>query len=150
MNGDNVVQDSSQIAKVSPLIAPLFSKQGYQESSTAGPFEDYVAMGMGKAPLVLIYEAQFVEYELQHSGARRIWSFPSPANDLHEAHVRPAHGERGQAGELARHRSRLKLAADYGLRTMRPIGQGLGHKASRPRTNCWTSSTRRATTCWSE
>ena len=44
----------------------LFSRQGYQESSSAGPFEDYTAMGIGKAPLVMIYEQQFLEYILSH------------------------------------------------------------------------------------
>jgi hypothetical protein len=44
----------------------LFSKQGFQESSSAGPFEDYTAMGIGKAPLVMIYEQQFLEYILSH------------------------------------------------------------------------------------
>ena len=31
---------------------------------SAGPFEDYVEIGMGKAPLVMIYESQFIEYAL--------------------------------------------------------------------------------------
>jgi hypothetical protein len=47
-------------------MASLFSRQGFQESSSAGPFEDYTAMGIGKAPLVMIYEQQFLEYVLSH------------------------------------------------------------------------------------
>jgi hypothetical protein len=119
MNGDNVVQDSSQIAKVSPLIAPLFSKQGYQESSTAGPFEDYVAMGMGKAPLVLIYEAQFIEYQLQHNGVRKdmVLLYPQPTIYTKHTFV-PLTPNGDKLGNLLATDPELqKLAADYGLRT---------------------------------
>ncbi|QDQ27131.1 hypothetical protein FNU76_12585 [Chitinimonas arctica] len=42
-------------------LSPLITRQGFQESTLAGPFEDYIGQGMGKAPLVLIYESQFVE-----------------------------------------------------------------------------------------
>ena len=41
-------------------VAPLFLRQGYQENSSAGPFEDYQALGAGKTPLVNIYESQFL------------------------------------------------------------------------------------------
>src|SRR5262249_18400883 len=47
-NGDNVVQGDAQVARVLPAVSPLFFEQGYQESSTQGPFEDYVTMGIGK------------------------------------------------------------------------------------------------------
>ena len=43
-----------------PKVAALFLRQGYQESSSAGPFEDYQALGAGKTPLVNIYESQYV------------------------------------------------------------------------------------------
>lgn len=41
-------------------IAPFFTGQGYTESSSAGPFSDYLSQGMGAVPMVLIYEAQFL------------------------------------------------------------------------------------------
>ena len=40
-------------------IAPFFTGQGYTESSSAGPFSDYLSQGMGAVPMVLVYEAQF-------------------------------------------------------------------------------------------
>jgi hypothetical protein len=46
-------------------MSSLFLRQGFQESSSAGPFEDDTTMGMGKAPLVMIYESQFLEYQSQ-------------------------------------------------------------------------------------
>jgi hypothetical protein len=74
LNGGQVVQasdldqiqtmpDGNQIGSSStlmPKVAALFLRQGYSESSSAGPFEDYQALGMGKTPLVGIYESQFL------------------------------------------------------------------------------------------
>ncbi len=65
-NGNNVVDNEADADKVAASMVGLFSKQGFQESSSAGPFEDYVSMGIGKAPLVMIYEQQFLEYILSH------------------------------------------------------------------------------------
>ena len=65
-NGNNVVDNEADADKVAASMVGLFSRQGFQESSSAGPFEDYTAMGIGKAPLVMIYEQQFLEYVLSH------------------------------------------------------------------------------------
>ncbi len=65
-NGNNVVVTEADAAKVASQMVTLFSRQGFQESSSAGPFEDYTAMGIGKAPMVMIYEQQFLEYVLSH------------------------------------------------------------------------------------
>jgi hypothetical protein len=59
LNGGQVAQ-ASTLAELMPRVAPLFLRQGYQESSSAGPFEDYQALGAGKTPLVNIYESQFL------------------------------------------------------------------------------------------
>src|SRR4030095_6448927 len=60
LNGNQVVQSSEQANKLLPQLEALFLKQGFTESSSEAPFEDYLVMGMGKAPLVMIYEAQFI------------------------------------------------------------------------------------------
>jgi hypothetical protein len=72
-NGNNVVDNDRDADKVASSMVGLFSRQGFQESSSAGPFEDYTAMGIGKAPLVMIYEQQFLEY---------ILSRPNPNLDM--------------------------------------------------------------------
>ena len=59
LNGGQVAQ-ASTLGALMPRLAPLFLGQGYQESSSAGPFEDYQALGAGKTPLVNIYESQYV------------------------------------------------------------------------------------------
>jgi hypothetical protein len=66
-NGNNVVDNEADAYKVGDSLVGLFSRQGFQESSSAGPFEDYTAMGIGKAPLVMVYEQQFLEYALAHT-----------------------------------------------------------------------------------
>ena len=45
-------------------ISPFFTGQGYSESSSAGPFGEYLAQGIGAAPMVMVYEAQFIGEQL--------------------------------------------------------------------------------------
>ena len=61
-NDDNVVDSDAAADRVVDRLLGLFSKQGYQESSSSGPFEDYVTMKLGKSPLVMVYEQQFLQY----------------------------------------------------------------------------------------
>jgi hypothetical protein len=59
LNGD-VIQDAQSKRHVIPRLTELFKKQGYLQRSTEGPFEDYLAYGISKGPMVLVYEAQFI------------------------------------------------------------------------------------------
>jgi hypothetical protein len=79
-NGNNVVDNDSDAEKIGNRMVGLFSRQGFQESSSAGPFEDYTAMGIGKAPLVMIYEQQFLEYALSHQNVNpdMVLLYPEP------------------------------------------------------------------------
>jgi len=79
-NGNNVVDNENDADKVAANMVGLFSRQGFQESSSAGPFEDYTAMGIGKAPLVMIYEQQFLEYVLsrQNVNPDMVLLYPAP------------------------------------------------------------------------
>lgn len=124
-NGRNVVENDQQIARVLPAIAPLFLKQGYQEASTAGPFEDYLAMGMGKAPLVMIYEAQFIEHLAHTPPAGRnpdmVLLYPEPT--VYTKHVLVALNDKGKRlGELlATDVALQRLAVEYGFRVNDPV-----------------------------
>ena len=118
-NGDNVVQSDAQVARVLPTVTPLFSEQGYQESSTAGPFEDYITMGMGKAPLVLVYEAQFIEYLMEHGPGNpdMVLLYPEPTVFTKHTLV-PLSPAGDSLGVLLENDVELQhLAAEYGLRT---------------------------------
>ncbi len=60
LNGDSVVTTQAQIQAILPQISALFLRQGYLESSSAGPYSDYLVMGPGKSPMVMVYENQFL------------------------------------------------------------------------------------------
>jgi len=124
VNGRDVVQDDAQLQKVLPFVSNLFLKQGYQESSSAGPFEDYVAMGMGKAPLVMIYESQFIEYLANTPAAARnpdmVLLYPEPT--VYTKHVLVPLNDKGRRlGELLANDPALqRLAVEYGFRVNNP------------------------------
>jgi hypothetical protein len=66
-NGSNVVVSESDADKIAGGLVGLFTRQGFQDSSSSSVFEDYAAMGLGKAPLVMLYEQQFLEYMFSHT-----------------------------------------------------------------------------------
>jgi len=115
-----VVQSQADLARVLPVVSPLFLRQGFQEASSAGPFEDYLALGMGKAPLLVAYESQLIEFWLKHPdrvASDMVILYPRPT--VFSKHVlvpyTPA-GERvGQA--LESNEELQRLAHDYGYRT---------------------------------
>ena len=121
-NDNNVVDDNEQINKVLPFVSSLFLRQGLQESSSAGPFEDYTTMGMGKAPLVMIYESQFLEYQSKRPkpNADMVLLYPQPT--IYTKHIVVPFNENGRRlGEaLATDPELQKLAAEYGYRTATP------------------------------
>ena len=122
-NGSNVVQSDAEMQKVLPLMRSIFLKQGFQESSSAGPFEDYVSMGMGKAPLVMIYESQFLEYLARQAAAKlppnpdMVLLYPQPT--IFSKHVFVGISPRGvKLGQLLETDPELQaLAVEYGYRT---------------------------------
>lgn len=122
MNDNDVVSNSDQANKLVPRLAPLFAKQGLQESSTAGPFDDYTTMGMGKAPLVMIYESQFLEYQSKRvtPNADMVLLYPRPT--LYTKHIVVPFTENGRRfGEaLASDPELQSLAVEYGYRTSEP------------------------------
>lgn len=124
-NDNNVVQSEEELQKVLPLMTRIFLKQGFQESSSAGPFDDYVSMGIGKAPLVMIYEAQFLEYLAKQEaakappGARSDMVLLYPRPTIFTKHVFVALSPKGaKLGQLLETDPELqKLAVEYGYRT---------------------------------
>jgi len=60
-NGDNIVQNDAGVTGLVDGLAPIFLRQGFVASSSEEPFDDYLVQGMGKSPLVMIYEGQFIQ-----------------------------------------------------------------------------------------
>lgn len=69
MNDYNVVLTNEDVQKVQPLMNDLFLKQGYSEYGTEVSFDDFLSMGMGKSPMVIIYESQLIYQATRPGGA---------------------------------------------------------------------------------
>ena len=122
-NGNTVVSTPDQEAKVLPSVSKLFLDQGYTQNSTEGPFEDYLSAGMGKTPLALIYESQFVDRVVRGDGSirpdmRMLYTAPT----VYSKHTLvPLSGDGDKVGQLLSTDLELgKLAATFGFRTNNP------------------------------
>jgi hypothetical protein len=119
-NGNNVVQDQATAAQLVPKVAPLFLRQGFTESSSEAPFDDYLSIGIGKSPMVMIYEAQFLARATAHDRAitpEMVLMYPSP--DVLSKHTLvPLKPNGDRVGRLLMDDPELqKLAVKYGFRT---------------------------------
>ncbi|NTW38144.1 MAG: hypothetical protein HGB17_19035, partial [Syntrophobacteraceae bacterium] len=118
-NGEEIVSSEAQADAVMPLMSILFLKQGFQEASSAGPFEDYTTMGMGKAPLVMIYESQYIEYAAAHKGSVRgdmVLMYPEPTIFTKHIFI-PLNPKAERLGELLESDPTLQnLAIEHGFR----------------------------------
>lgn len=120
INAQSVVQSQPEVDQVLPKVADLFLRQGFQETSSAGPFEDYLALGMGKTPLLVAYESQFVAFMLAHPERIRgdmVMLYPIPT--VYSKHVLVPYNERGRRlGEALQNDPQLQsLAHEFGYRT---------------------------------
>jgi hypothetical protein len=117
-NHNSVVESAADEQKVLPLVAPLFVNQGYTDNSSEGPFDDYLSLGMGKSPMVNIYEAQFVDAAVQRKlKPGMVLMYPSPTvQSKHTLIALNGNGEK--LGELLSTDTELQqLAARHGFRT---------------------------------
>jgi hypothetical protein len=119
-NGNNIVQDPTQGAAVLPKVEPLFLRQGFTATSSEGPFQDYLSIGMGKTPMVMIYEAQFVAQAALNDGSitkDMVLMYPSPT--IYSKHtIVPLTPVGDRAGRLLMTDPTLqRLAVKYGFRT---------------------------------
>lgn len=118
LNNNAIVQNEAQIAPLLPKLASLFSRQGFAEGSTEVPFQDYLTMGMGKSPLVMIYESQFLrEMNNNAISADMIPLYPEPT--LFTKHIFIPFNADAEilADALANNPDLQKIAAKHGFRT---------------------------------
>ncbi|WP_433274312.1 hypothetical protein ACQPZF_21405 [Actinosynnema sp. CS-041913] len=122
-NGNTVVSSAEQEAKVLPEVAKLFLDQGYTQNSTEGPFEDYLSAGMGKTPMALVYESQYVGRLVRADGSirpdmRMLYTAPT-VYSKHTLIPLSPNGDR--VGQLLSTDPELgRLAAAFGFRTNDP------------------------------
>ncbi|HEX3605691.1 MAG TPA: hypothetical protein VH134_07190 [Candidatus Dormibacteraeota bacterium] len=120
-NHDNILGDVGAADAVVGQTAPLFLEQGFIASSSEAPFQDYLTLGLGKAPMVMIYEAQFRGEQIAHDPAitadQRMLAYPSPT--VYSKHTFVPLTARGDSvGQLLTNDPELQhLAVRYGFRT---------------------------------
>jgi hypothetical protein len=119
-NGNNVVAGPDDVPKVTAAVNPLFTRQGFAESSSEEPFNDYLSIGIGKTPMVMIYEAQFVDRAAAHDGSIRpdmVLMYPDP--DVVSKHTLvPLNSTGDTVGRLLGDDPELqRLAIVHGFRT---------------------------------
>lgn len=119
LNDSQVVQDDAQMQRVLPKAIELFKRLGYVESSSAAPFENFLIMGMGKTPMVMIYEQQFIQQASLRDGSitkDMVLMYPEPS--LYTKHTLIGLSEGGnRLGEVLESDPRLlELAIEHGLR----------------------------------
>lgn len=118
-NGDSVVRTNTQAATTVDRIANAFLLQGFSESSSSAPFNNYLVRGMGAVPMVISYEAQFLSESFAANSAitsDMVMMYPQPT--VLSQHSVIAHSQAGKDfGELLNTDPELKsLAATYGFR----------------------------------
>ncbi|MFE3542743.1 three-helix bundle dimerization domain-containing protein [Nocardia sp. NPDC059177] len=117
-NDHTIVRGDTAEAHVLPVLSKLFLAQGYTDNSSEGPFNQYLANGMGPTPLVCIYEAQFVGA----AGEGRITpdmvlTYPTPTVLSNHTLV-PLTATGDTIGALLTENPELRrLAAEHGFRT---------------------------------
>ena len=122
-NNNNIVSTPDEAAAVLPEMRRLFLGQGFSESSTEAPFEDYLALGQGKTPMLLTYESLFLDRQMRNDGSitpEMVLLYPTP--DVLSKHTVLALTKNGaSAGQLVSENPDLqRLAAKYGFRTTNP------------------------------
>ncbi|MFB4279970.1 hypothetical protein ACBJ59_32100 [Nonomuraea sp. MTCD27] len=122
-NGEDVISSDAQIAEIAPLVAPAVLDQGFSESTSEASFDDYLALGAGKTPMLVVYEAQYLAHVFAADGAIKPEMrlvYPSPTV-LSKHTLVPLSGPGSRVGELLTQDPELQsLAAAYGFRTTDP------------------------------
>lgn len=119
LNDATIVTDEAQVQALIEKLGSLFIRQGYVESSSAGPYNDYLVMGPGKSPMVMIYEAQFLHDAARPDSVIRdemVLLYPEPT--VFTKHILLPFNDSGEklAVALTEDENLLQLAVKHGLR----------------------------------
>ena len=118
-NGENRIDSPETAQRVAGDIAPLVTGQGYTQASSAGPFERFLRVDKGEMPMVLAYEAQYLDYARHNPDHPYTVLYLDPTiNSEHSLVALTEHG-RQLADALATPRLQ-QLAAAHGFRPTDP------------------------------
>ncbi|HQC80040.1 MAG TPA: hypothetical protein PLS67_05895 [Accumulibacter sp.] len=114
-----IIDNRATARATAARLAELFKRQGFQENYVNGNFDDYVAIGIGKAPLAFIYENQLVSHAMTKKGISADMALLYPKPTIVNKVVFVATNERAKAlGELLASNAELQgIAIDHGFRT---------------------------------
>lgn len=119
LNGNTVVSDRDKAAEQVDELSHLFIDQGYAQSSSAGPFERYLSRGAGEAPMVVVYEGQFMGEQLRE-GSRiqdsMKLAYPSPTVFSTHTGVTFSDGGEQVMQLLESDEELVRLLAEHGFR----------------------------------
>ena len=117
-NGSNIVVTQREADTVLPAVSALFLRQGFQASSSEEPFQDYLTIGIGKTPMVMIYEAQYRGAQIAGNQlpGNAVLVYPTPT--VYSKHTLVPLNSKGDAiGRLLTTDPALQhLAVQYGFR----------------------------------
>ena len=119
-NGDAIVSEDGQVDAVMAAVTPLFLRQGFVENSSEVPFDDYLVQGMGKSPMVMIYEAQYLARQAANDGSitdSNVLMYPEPT--VFSKHTFVALNDNAKRlGDFLNGDAEIQqLATDFGFRT---------------------------------
>jgi hypothetical protein len=117
LTGD-VVTDRATAQSTALKLSELFKRQGYQENYVDGNFDDYVAIGIGKAPMAFIYENQIVRYALDKKGVNgdMVLLYPQPTIVNKVVFVAMNERAKALAQALVSDAELQAIAVEYGFR----------------------------------
>ncbi|GGK35394.1 three-helix bundle dimerization domain-containing protein [Nocardia camponoti] len=117
-NEHTIVRGANAEAHVLPALTKLFLTQGFTDTSSEGPFSQYLTGGMGPTPMVCVYEAQFVEAAGQNKiKPGMVLTYPSPTVLSNHTLV-PFNAGGDKLGRLLTDNAELRrLAVEHGFRT---------------------------------
>lgn len=114
-NDNNMPETDRDIERLSSIMQKFFMTQGSQAVSSKEPFDDYLAMGMGRSPMVIAYESQFLEAVVKESTTSdMVMLYPEPTIYVKGVIV-PLTEDGKKAGEfLVEDTAFSKIATEYG------------------------------------
>lgn len=119
LNNDFPVSTDPQVDKVLPVVSKMFLAQGYSESSSDDPFQNYLSQGMGAVPMVMVYEAQYVGEAINDPKRitdQMVLAYPDPTVFSKHTLI-PITNKADKLGTLLVSDPKLiELIADYGFR----------------------------------
>lgn len=127
MNNNTVVTNKATAEKQVDQLSKLFIEQGYALGSSAAPFERYLSRGMGEAPMVMVYEGQYLGEETAPNSRIRpknmVLAYPSPT--IFSTHTGVTFTENGDKvmDLLTNDETLTRLLAEHGFRSNGPHAQ---------------------------